>query len=68
LILDEATSNLDGQTESAFSEAIKALHGQISVIVIAHRLSTIQSADQVLYLSKGKILAAGTFEQCPRIR
>jgi ABC-type multidrug transport system fused ATPase/permease subunit len=63
LILDEATSNLDGQTESDFSEAIKALHGQISVIVIAHRLSTIQSADQVLYLSKGKILAAGTFEQ-----
>jgi ABC-type multidrug transport system fused ATPase/permease subunit len=63
LVLDEATSSLDGQTESEFSEAIKALHGQVSVVLIAHRLSTIRSADQVVYLSNGEIIARGNFEE-----
>ena len=63
LVLDEATSSLDGQTESEFSEAIKALHGQVSVVLIAHRLSTIRSADQVIYLSNGEIIARGDFNQ-----
>lgn len=63
LVLDEATSSLDGQTESEFSEAIKALHGQVSIVLIAHRLSTIRSADQVIYLSNGEIIARGDFNQ-----
>jgi ABC-type multidrug transport system fused ATPase/permease subunit len=63
LVLDEATSSLDGQTESDFSEAIKALHGQVSVVLIAHRLSTIRTADQVIYLSGGTIIARGTFSE-----
>lgn len=63
LVLDEATSNLDGQTESDFSEAIKALHGQVTVVLIAHRLSTIRAADQVIYLSKGEIIARGNFDE-----
>lgn len=63
LVLDEATSALDGQTESDFSEAIRALHGQVTVVLIAHRLSTIRSADQVVYLSNGEIIAQGKFEE-----
>jgi ATP-binding cassette, subfamily B, bacterial PglK len=63
LVLDEATSALDGQTESDFSDAIKALHGQVTVVLIAHRLSTIRSADQVVYLSNGEVIAQGNFEE-----
>ena len=63
LVLDEATSALDGQTESDFSEAIRALHGQVTVVLIAHRLSTIRSADQVVYLSNGEVIAQGKFEE-----
>jgi ABC-type multidrug transport system fused ATPase/permease subunit len=63
LILDEATSALDGQTESALTEALQLLHGDVTVLVIAHRLSTIRSADHVLYMEKGKVIASGTFEE-----
>jgi len=63
LVLDEATSSLDGQTESDFSEAIKRLHGEVTVVLIAHRLSTIRNADHVIYLSDGGIIARGTFDE-----
>ena len=63
LVLDEATSSLDGQTESDFSEAIKALHGQVTVVTVAHRLSTVRTADKVIYLSNGKIIAEGSFDE-----
>ena len=63
LVLDEATSSLDGQTELDISEAIHALHGQVTVILIAHRLSTVRTADQVIYMSEGKIRAQGTFNE-----
>jgi ATP-binding cassette subfamily C protein len=63
LVLDEATSNLDGQTESDFSEAIQALRGKVTVILIAHRLSTVRTTDHIVYLSNGKIIANGTFEE-----
>lgn len=63
LVLDEATSSLDGQTESDISEAIRSLHGQVTVVLIAHRLSTVRTADQVLYLSNGRILARGSFAE-----
>lgn len=63
LVLDEATSSLDGQTESDFSEAIKRLHGEVTVVLIAHRLSTIRNADQVIYLSDGRIIARGSFDE-----
>lgn len=62
LVLDEATSSLDGQTEAELSEAVNQLKGGVTVILIAHRLSTVRAADQVLYLDKGKILAKGTFD------
>ena len=62
LVLDEATSSLDGMTEASISEDIQALRGSTTVVIIAHRLSTVRNADKVFYLSEGKILAEGTFK------
>jgi ATP-binding cassette, subfamily B, bacterial PglK len=63
IILDEATSALDGETELKISNSIKSLRGEATVIVVAHRLSTVRDADTVFYLSEGKLLASGTFEE-----
>ena len=63
LVLDEATSSLDGETENSISEAILQLRGSTTVITIAHRLSTVRSASQVIYLEEGRILAKGSFEE-----
>jgi ABC-type multidrug transport system fused ATPase/permease subunit len=63
LVLDEATSSLDGETEVGISEAIHALRGTTTVVIIAHRLSTIRNVDKVLYLSNGKMIATGSFEE-----
>jgi len=63
LVLDEATSSLDGETEASISDAIYALRGSTTVVLIAHRLSTVRNADLVVYLSNGKVLATGTFDQ-----
>ena len=63
LVLDEATSSLDSETEVGVSEAIHTLRGSTTVVMIAHRLSTVRNADIVVYLSEGKIMATGTFEE-----
>lgn len=63
LVLDEATSSLDGQTESEISEAIQGLKGKVTLILIAHRLSTVKKADRVIYLKNGKIIAQGSFDE-----
>lgn len=63
LVLDEATSSLDGETEAAISTSIKSLAGKVTVIMIAHRLSTVREANQVVYLENGKIAATGTFQE-----
>ena len=63
LVLDEATSSLDGQTEADISAAIQGLHGSVTIVMIAHRLSTVLHADQVIYMSEGKILSQGTFNE-----
>jgi ABC-type multidrug transport system fused ATPase/permease subunit len=63
LVLDEATSSLDGQTESDISDAIAKLRGSVTIVMIAHRLSTVRNSDQVIYMDKGKIIAKGKFEE-----
>ena len=63
LVLDEATSSLDGETEVGISEAIHSLRGSTTVVLIAHRLSTVRNVDMVVYLSNGKVLAKGTFDE-----
>ena len=66
LVLDEATSSLDGSTELDISEAINGLKGEVTTILIAHRLSTVKNADKVAYMSDGKLLAVGSFDQIKR--
>jgi len=63
LILDEATSTLDAQTELAISNSINSLRGKATVVMIAHRLSTVSNADLVVYMENGKIKAAGTMSE-----
>lgn len=67
LVLDEATSSLDGVTESSISEAIQAMKGQVTIIMIAHRLSTVRQADTIVYLDSGKVLASGSFEEVRKL-
>lgn len=63
LILDEATANMDSETEYQLQEALKeVLHGRTSLL-IAHRLSTITSADKIVVLEHGKIVEVGKHEQ-----
>lgn len=63
LVLDEATSSLDGKTELDFANSLSELRGDITTIIIAHRLSTVRDADLVLYLENGRIISQGNFEQ-----
>lgn len=63
LVLDEATSSLDGETEASISAAIHALRGSTTVIMIAHRLSTVRNADIVIYMANGLVHSVGTFNE-----
>ncbi|MGB0868697.1 MAG: ABC transporter ATP-binding protein [Flavobacteriales bacterium] len=60
LILDEATSNLDTESESFIQESLNELMKNRTTFVIAHRLTTIQKADQILVIEKGEIVERGT--------
>lgn len=63
LVMDEATSSLDGETEAAITESIQSLKGVVTVVTIAHRLSTVKNSDVVIYLDCGKLVGYGSFEQ-----
>jgi ATP-binding cassette, subfamily B, bacterial PglK len=63
LILDEATSSLDGKSEADISDSINEFRGEVTTIIIAHRLSTIRTADKVIYMNKGQIEFIGTFDE-----
>jgi len=63
LILDEATSNVDTQTERHIQQAMRQLMAGRTAFVIAHRLSTIRSADNILVVRDGNIVEQGTHEQ-----
>ena len=63
LVLDEATSSLDSESEALIQEALKRVMSNRTSIVIAHRLSTILAADQILVMEYGKIVERGTHTQ-----
>ncbi|MGN6502363.1 MAG: ABC transporter ATP-binding protein [Pseudolysinimonas sp.] len=63
LVMDEATSALDTATEAAVGEAIRKLHGKITLISVAHRLATIRDADCIYFMAEGRVRASGTFDE-----
>jgi ABC-type multidrug transport system fused ATPase/permease subunit len=63
LILDEATSSLDAQTEHAISNSLSNLKGKTTLLIIAHRLSSLKDSDLVIYLNNGRIISKGSFEE-----
>lgn len=69
LVMDEATSSLDGFSENHIKAALKEQRGKITQILIAHRLSTIEDADRIIYIEQGKKLGEGSkeelFNNCP---
>jgi ABC-type multidrug transport system fused ATPase/permease subunit len=62
LVLDEATSSLDSETENFITMSLAQLDKHVTKIVIAHRLATIRDADQVIYLEGGEVRAIGSFD------
>jgi ABC-type bacteriocin/lantibiotic exporter with double-glycine peptidase domain len=58
---------LDGETEASISNAIQSLRGSTTVVMIAHRLSTVRSADIIVYMAAGKVVATGTFDQVRKV-
>ena len=63
VILDEATSNVDTETEGQISLAMERLRQGRTCFIIAHRLATVRNADQILVLQGGRVAEQGTHEQ-----
>ena len=63
LVLDDALSAVDGETESIILDALKERHGRATTLVIAHRLSTLAHADRIIVLDRGRIVQAGTHSE-----
>lgn len=63
IIMDEATSSMDFESETAVRQAIQALHSEITVLIIAHRLATVRTAQNAIVLEKGIITEEGTLSE-----
>jgi subfamily B ATP-binding cassette protein MsbA len=63
LIMDEATSSLDSETEHSIQNHIDALKGKYTILIAAHRLSTVKNADQIVFMKNGEIIHIGSFEE-----
>ena len=62
LILDEATANIDTETEVLIQESLEKIKNIGTMLVVAHRLSTIQHADQIIVLQNGEVIERGTHQ------
>jgi len=63
LVLDEATSSIDGETETLIQDALAHIARQRTMLVIAHRLSTIEAADRIIVLHYGQIAEMGSHDE-----
>ena len=63
LILDEATANIDSQSEAIIQNAMEKLSKNRTTIIVAHRLSTVQNADKILVFHKGRIIESGSHQE-----
>ncbi len=63
LVLDEATSAVDNETEAAIQRSVQRVAHQRTILVIAHRLSTVRNADRIYVLDQGKVVEAGTHDE-----
>lgn len=63
ILLDEATSSLDNETQDYIQESIHKLSRQYTILIIAHRLSTVRDCNKIFFIDKGKIIAEGTHEE-----
>ena len=68
LLLDEATAQVDGLTESAIHDCIRDLAARGAVVTVAHRLSTVLDADTILVMEDGRVRARGTHEELLGVR
>jgi ABC-type multidrug transport system fused ATPase/permease subunit len=66
VVLDEATSSLDAETERLIGDSLQSLKGKTTLVIVAHRLSTVQNSDAVAYIEDGRVLAVGSFEEVRR--
>ncbi|MBL8533079.1 MAG: ATP-binding cassette domain-containing protein, partial [Betaproteobacteria bacterium] len=62
LILDEATSHIDTETEQTVQRALDRLHGRLTIVSVAHRLSTIRDADRIAVFSHGRLAELGSHD------
>ena len=63
LVLDEATSAVDGATESRIKDAVRQATAGRTVLVIAHRLSTITAADRIVVIDQGRVVESGSYDE-----
>ena len=63
LILDEATSSVDNETEAALQRSLAQISEGRTTLIIAHRLSTIRNADNIFVLENGKVIESGTHDE-----
>jgi ATP-binding cassette subfamily C protein len=63
LILDEAASALDAETDASVTRALEQLKGKVTMIVISHRLSSVRMADYIYVLDKGEVVESGTWAE-----
>jgi len=63
LILDEATSELDSQSESVIQNSLRDLRSRMTIIIVAHRLSTVKAADKIYVIEEGRACESGSYEE-----